>query len=119
MEKAKTMLVKALENQYDNYDSKSDVSMDIFHSCIQAEKFRNVFFIKLKHDSNAAKYCPLIRNNLHKGIPKRSYCVNINSGKIIVTCFSSKCRLRNGGRITIVEADNNNADTSSEDEDVL
>ena len=83
------------------------------YSCERAPKFKHVFFIKLSNDSPLARHCALAKGLSHTGRPKRSYCVNVFSKKVVAMCFSSKCKKRQDGKAVIQDA--YESDTSDED----
>jgi hypothetical protein len=92
----------------DNADYRDNI-----YSIIQAPKFNNVFFIKLKTDSELYPLCMLSCNvnKSHSGPSRRSYSVNVLTKKVVCICFSSKCKKRNGGKYMFQDVE-----TSSEDE---
>ena len=112
METAKSMCIQAINAKYNtSYDANEP---ELFFKVEKAPKFKNVFFIRLNYDSEAAQHCGLVRKRPRKHSRGRaSYCVNVSSGKVVQMCFSSKCKNR-GGKYLLCAAHD---ETSSEDSD--
>jgi hypothetical protein len=118
--KAVKLLLQCLADTFDE-----DASPDVIHKwetylyAIKKADYENVFFIKLDEDCPLARYCPLTKNKTrwHTGPSnKRSYCVNIATGKISGCCWSTKCQKRNNGRFILSEVvDTSDEDTSDDD----
>ena len=74
---------------------------------------KSVFYIKLNHQHDISKHCPLVRKKSRThGSGRTNYSVNISSGKVVCMCFGTKCRERNGGKYVMVDA----CDQSSSEE---
>jgi hypothetical protein len=103
-ERAKTILNEVFKNIY-----QATVEDDDFYSVTQLLKFKNVYFIKLKHECPLAKQC-VIAGRSHTGVPKRSYCVNISTGRVSTICCSSKCKKISGGEKMLTHEENTSDD---------
>jgi hypothetical protein len=104
--------------------SDATVETDAYAST-KAEKYKNVYFVKLTDACDLAKYCPVTRSvrKMHSGSKRRSYCVNIATKKVSGKCWSSKCQKRNDGRFVLCEgeepvtSDEDDEDTSEDEDD--
>ena len=115
---ANHLLISVLCKQF-GYFVDPDEYDDNIYSCQRAEKYNNVYFIKMKHSSQLSKYCMLARNGekKHRGPSTRSYCVNIKTKKVMSNCFSSKCRQRGGGKYTFQDVETSSEDDDDDDDD--
>jgi hypothetical protein len=112
---AQVPLLMAIDRKF-NTNYLEDGASDMIYSVTKGEgKYKDVYCVRLNRDHDAAKYCPLVRKKSKTHTTGRtSYWVNVRSGRVVCKCFSSKCKTRNGGRYTLVEAED---ETSSEESD--
>jgi hypothetical protein len=109
------ILLTCLRKEFEIYIDQEDYQKTIY-SCERAEKYKNVYYIKLSTESDVSKLCALTYNSnrCHRGVSNRSYCVNIKTKKIMSNCFSTKCKTRNGGKYVFQDVDTSEEDESDE-----
>jgi hypothetical protein len=113
------ILIEALKQEF-HATSDATVEKDAY-AVTKAEKYTNVYFVKLQDACDMAKYCPVTKSvrKMHSGTKRRSYCVNIATKKVSGKCWSSKCQTRNDGRFVLCEGEEQvtSDEDTSEDED--
>jgi hypothetical protein len=117
------ILIEALKQEF-HATSDATVEKDAY-AVTKAEKYKNVYFVKLQDACDMAKYCPVTKSvrKMHSGTKRRSYCVNIATKKVSGKCWSSKCQTRNDGRFVLCEgeeqvtSDEDDEDTSEDEDD--
>ena len=115
-QEAIVLLMSVLGKHFGIFIDPDDYEKTIY-SCERAEKYKNVYFIKLSSESDLSKLCMLARNSdrRHRGQSTRSYCVNIKTNKVMSNCFSSKCKKR-GGKFVFQEVATSSEEDDSEEE---